>query len=72
MNQIILIAQNITAILIIICILLQQRGQALGSAFGGEGSFYSTQRGIQKKLSVATVVLIAIFIVLLLSNTFFN
>ena len=61
--------QIIVSILLIICILLQQRGTALGSAFGGEGgSFYGTRRGIQKTIFYATIVLGALFIVLAILN----
>jgi protein translocase SecG subunit len=56
-------------ILLIIFILLQQRGTALGSAFGGEeGSFYSTRRGLQKKIFLATIVVGALFIISALLN----
>ncbi len=49
---------------IIVLILVQQRGTALGSAFGGEGGggFYATRRGIQKKIFWATIVLGVAFI----------
>jgi len=60
--------QLIVAVLLIIFILLQQRGTALGSAFGGEGGFYATRRGIQKKIFWATIVCGALFIVLALLN----
>lgn len=62
------IFQIIVAILLIICILLQRRGTALGSAFGGGGGFYGTLRGIQKKIFWATVVLGIVFIILALLN----
>ena len=69
MNTILLIAQSIIAILLIIFILIQQRGTALGSAFGGEGGgFYSTRRGIQKKIFWATIICGALFIGLALVN----
>lgn len=69
MNTILPIAQGIIAILLIIFILVQQRGTALGSAFGGEGgAFYSTRRGIQKKIFWATIVSGALFIILALIN----
>ena len=61
-------AQILIAILLITCILLQQRGAALGSAFGQEGGFYATTRGLQKKIFWATVVLGALFIILALLN----
>lgn len=62
------IAQIVVALLLISFILLQQRGTALGSAFGGEGGFYATRRGIQKKIFWATCFLGALFIVLALLN----
>ena len=69
MNTILPIAQSIIAILLIIFILIQQRGTALGSAFGGEGGgFYSTRRGIQKKIFWATIIFGALFVILALVN----
>jgi len=56
-------------IILIIFILLQQRGTALGSAFGDEGGgFYSTRRGLQKKIFWATVIVGALFIISALLN----
>ena len=68
MSQYLPIAQIIVAILLIASILLQQRGTALGSAFGGEGGFYATRRGIQKKLLWATIIFFVLFMVLALLN----
>ncbi len=69
MNTILPIAQSIIAILLIIFIVIQQRGTALGSAFGGEGgSFYSTRRGIQKKIFWATIICGVLFVGLALIN----
>lgn len=65
MNQTLIIIQSIIAILITCSILLQQRGTALGSAFGGGGGggeAYSTRRGFQKNLLWITVILIIAFI----------
>ena len=62
------LAQIIVAVLLIVLILLQQRGTALGSAFGQEGGFYATRRGLQKKIFWGTVVLGALFIILSLLN----
>jgi len=53
--------QAIAAILLIIVILLQQRGSGLGSIFGGQSSFYRTKRGIEKFLFFATIILACIF-----------
>lgn len=62
------IAQIAVSIILIVLILLQQRGAALGSAFGQEGGYYATRRGVQKKIFWATVVFGAAFIVLSLLN----
>ena len=64
----ILIAQLAIAIVLIVLILLQQRGTALGSAFGGGGEVYSTRRGVQKKMYWATIGLGAAFIILAILN----
>lgn len=69
MDTILSISQIIVSILLIISILLQQRGTALGSAFGGEsGGFYSTRRGMQKKIFIATIALSVLFVGLAVLN----
>lgn len=69
MSNLLPISQIIVAILLIGSILLQQRGSSLGSAFGGSsGGFYSTRRGLEKKIFAATIFFGAIFIVLALFN----
>lgn len=55
------IAQLIVSILLIVAILLQNRGTGLGSAFGGSGGVYLTKRGLEKKLFLATIILSVIF-----------
>lgn len=55
------IVQIIVSILLIIVILLQNRGTGLGSAFGGTGGVYLTKRGLEKKLFIATIVLAVLF-----------
>jgi len=59
------IAQIIVSVLLIVAVLLQQRGTALGSAFGQEGgSFYAARRGLEKKIFWATVILGILFVLL--------
>jgi len=53
--------QIISAILLIIAILLQQRGTGLGSAFGGEGAIYRTKRGLEKGIFIFTIIIAIIF-----------
>ena len=55
------ITQIVISILLIIVILLQNRGAGLGSAFGGTGGVYLTKRGLEKKLFAATIVLAVLF-----------
>lgn len=63
----------IVSILLIVAILLQNRGAGMGSAFGGGGGggmgggVYLTKRGIEKKLYIATIVLAIIFVLLSLA-----
>ena len=59
------IAQVVISILLIVAILLQNRGAGLGEAFGGSGGVYLTKRGLEKKLFIATIVLAVLFFVLL-------
>ncbi|OGZ17823.1 MAG: preprotein translocase subunit SecG [Candidatus Nealsonbacteria bacterium RBG_13_37_56] len=69
MEKIISIIQIIIAALLITFIMLQQRGTALGSSFGGEGGgFYSTRRGLQKKILWLTIISAFLFIGLALVN----
>jgi len=67
MNKIILVLQIIISSLLIVFILLQQRGTALGSAFGQEG-FYFKKRGMEKTIFWTTVVLSVLFIAVSLLN----
>ena len=55
------IIQSVSAILLIVSIILQNRGTGLGSAFGGEGNVYRTKRGLESVLFRATIVLAVIF-----------
>ncbi len=71
MEQYLSLIQIVVAILLIVFILLQQRGTALGSAFGQEGGFYATRRGIQQKIFWATIVCAVLFIALAIVNLLF-
>jgi preprotein translocase subunit SecG len=68
MANLIPIAQIVVAVLLMLLILLQQRGAGLGSAFGQSGGFYATQRGLQKKIYWATIVLAVAFVALAVAN----
>lgn len=64
------IIQIIVAVLLMVAILMQNRGAGLGGVFGGTGGVYLTKRGLEKKLFMATIVLAAIFILLSLGVFF--
>lgn len=69
MKQALLILQIIIPILLAACILFQQRGSAVGAAFGGEsGGFYLKRRGLDKKIFIATIVLGTLFILVSFLN----
>lgn len=57
-----------SAILMIIAILLQQRGATLGAGFGSSGELFTTRRGFDKNLYEATIVLAVIFILSILAG----
>ncbi len=56
----------ISAVLIILLILLQQRGASLGAGLGGSGELFTTRRGLDKSLFNATIIFIVIFILSIL------
>ena len=57
-----------SAILMIISILLQQRGATLGAGFGSSGELYTTRRGVDKNLFEVTIVFAVIFILSILTG----
>ena len=62
------IAQIIIAIALSVSILLQQRGTALGSAFGGSGESYLSRRGAEKKIFGLTIALAVLLVILSVLN----
>lgn len=56
----------VSAILTVLLILLQQRGASLGAGFGSSGELYTTRRGLEKSLFVATLVFAVIFVLSIL------
>ena len=60
----IIIAQIAVAVLLILSILLQNRGSGLSAAFGGDFGGYYTKRGIEKFLFYSSIVLAVAFIIL--------
>ena len=62
MKATISLIQIILGILLILVIIIQQKGAGLGSAFGGGSGFYRTKRGAEKLLFYTTIVLAVAFI----------
>lgn len=62
MNSTLIAIQLVSAVIMIMSILLQQRGTGLGSAFGGTGNVYRTKRGIEQVLLWITIATAFIFL----------
>lgn len=65
MQKILSIVQIVISVLLIVFILLQQRGSGLSMTFGGMGGgeFYHSRRGIEKFLHYATILLVVLLVV---------
>lgn len=52
----------ISAILLMLFILIQSRGQSLGATFGGDTNFYRSRRGAEAVIFNATIVFGVLFV----------
>lgn len=68
MLKVINIAEIITAILLIISILLQNKGSGLSGTFGGGFEGYYTKRGFEKFLVFFSIFLATVFVILAIVN----
>lgn len=55
-----------SAVLMVLAILLQQRGASLGAGFGGSSELYTTRRGLDKNLFEVTIILAVVFVLTIL------
>lgn len=62
MKSFLVIFQVIVSILLIVTIVIQEKGVGLSATFGGGGEFYRSRRGLDRMLFVVTVVLSILFI----------
>lgn len=65
------ILQIIVAVLLMLSILLQNRGAGLSGVFGGSDGVYRTKRGIEKTLFYSTIVLAVLFFAIALAGIIF-
>jgi len=68
MLKIINIAEMVISVLLIISILLQNRGAGLSSAFGGDFGGYYSKRGFEKFIVWLSIGLSTLFILLAILN----
>jgi preprotein translocase subunit SecG len=67
------LAQIVVSITLIVLVLLQTKGSALGGVFGGSDStIYTTRRGLEKTIFNLTIVVAAVFFILALLNVIFS
>lgn len=62
MKPVVSFIQIILGLLLILVIIIQQKGSGLGTSFGGDMSFYRTKRGAEKLLFYATIGIALAFI----------
>lgn len=62
LTMILQIVTVVSAVLMAIAILLQQRGASLGAGFGGSSELYTTRRGLDKNLFEVTIFLAVTFV----------
>jgi len=62
------ILQVVLSVILIIAVLIQQKGSGLGAAFGGSSNIYSTKRGIDKTLFQITIAVSILFLAISIVN----
>ncbi len=57
----------VSASLMVLLILLQQRGASLGAGFGASGELFTERRGLEKSIFNTTIVLAVVFVLSILA-----
>ncbi|MBI4497836.1 MAG: preprotein translocase subunit SecG [Chloroflexi bacterium] len=65
------ILQIVVSVLLIIVVLLQNRGSGLSGAFGPQAGVFRTRRGLERILFRVTIALTVVFLVVALLNVRF-
>ncbi|BCX15932.1 MAG: hypothetical protein KatS3mg098_161 [Candidatus Parcubacteria bacterium] len=69
MKNIISIAQLVISLILIVLVLLQERGGGISETFGGqEGGFSTRKRGLEKWIYLATLFFLFLFAAVSLAN----
>ena len=68
LDTILQITMVASAFLMILSVLLQQRGATLGAGFGSSGELYTARRGVDKNLFEVTIIFAVIFILSILAG----
>lgn len=58
----------VSALLMMLAILLQQRGATLGAGFGSSGELYTTRRGLDKNLFEVSIIFATVFVLSILAG----
>ncbi len=66
LNLFLQITTIVSGALMMILVLLQQRGASLGAGFGASGELFTARRGVEKSLFGATVVSATVFVMSIL------
>ena len=61
MHSFLILSQIVISILLILFILMQDKGTGLSATFGGSGNFYASKRGVEKVFAKGTVILSILF-----------
>lgn len=67
-DSILQIITLVSALLMIVSVLLQQRGATLGAGFGSSGELYTTRRGLDKNLFEVTIIFAVTFVLSILAG----
>lgn len=62
MRSYLIIFQIVVSILLVLTILMQEKGVGLSATFGGGGEFYRSKRGVDRLLFIATAIFSILFI----------
>ncbi len=57
----------VSAVLTVLLVLVQQRGASLGSGSASSSELYTTRRGLEKSLFIATIICAVLFVTSILA-----